>query len=49
MKGQENILSEFSSALNAPTSELLSRLAGVVDENARLQAEIDSSAGRNDP
>ncbi|MXW22651.1 MAG: alanine--tRNA ligase [Candidatus Dadabacteria bacterium] len=42
MKGQENILNKFSSALNAPTSELLSRLAGVVDENARLQAEIES-------
>ena len=42
MKGQENILSEFSSTLNAPRSELLSRLAGVIDENARLQAEIES-------
>ena len=42
MKSQEDILNEFSSALNAPTSELLSRLAGVVDENARLQAEIES-------
>ncbi len=42
MKGQENILSEFSSTLNAPRSELLSRLAGVIDENARLQVEIES-------
>ncbi len=42
MKGQESILDEFSTALNAPRSELLSRLAGVVDENARLQAEIES-------
>ena len=42
MKGQENILSEFSSTLNAPRSELLLRLAGVIDENARLQSEIES-------
>ena len=42
MKGQENILSEFSSTLNAPRSELLSRLGGMIDENARLQAEIES-------
>ena len=42
MKGQESILNEFSTALGAPRTELLSRLAGVVDENARLQAEIES-------
>ena len=42
MKGQESILNEFSTALGAPRSELLSRLAGVVDENARLQAEMES-------
>ena len=46
MKGQENILNEFSATLNAPRSELLSRLAGVIDENARLQAEIESSRAR---
>ena len=42
MKGQENILSEFSSTFNAPRSELLSRLGGIIDENTRLQAEIES-------
>ena len=42
MKGQEGILDEFSTVLGTPRSELLSRLAGVVDENARLQAEIES-------
>ena len=46
MKGQEDILNEFSTTLNAPRSELLSRLAGVIDENARLQAEIESSRAR---
>ena len=46
MKGQEDILDEFSATLNAPRSELLSRLAGVIDENARLQAEIESSRAR---
>ena len=42
MKGQEGILDEFSTVLGAPRTELLSRIAGVVDENARLQAEIES-------
>lgn len=46
MKGQEDILNEFSASLNAPRSELLSRLAGVIDENARLQAEIESSRAK---
>lgn len=46
MKGQENILNEFSTTLNASRSELLSKLAGVVDENARLQAEIESFRAR---
>ena len=46
MKGQENILNEFSATLNAPRSELLSRFAGVIDENARLQAEIESFRAR---
>lgn len=46
MKGQENILNEFSATLNAPRSELLSRLAGMIDENARLQAETESFRAR---
>lgn len=46
MKGQENILNEFSTTLNASRSELLSKLAGVIDENARLQAEIESFRAR---
>ena len=46
VKGQEDILNEFSATLNAPRSELLSRLAGVIDENSRLQAEIESSRAR---
>ncbi len=46
IKGQENILNEFSTALNAPRSELLSRLTGMIDENARLQAEIESFRAR---
>jgi len=46
MKGQENILNEFSTTLNAPRSELLSRLAGMIDESARLQAEIESFRAR---
>lgn len=46
MKGQEDILNEFSTTLNAPRSELLSRLGGMIDENARLQAEIESFRAR---
>ncbi len=46
MKGQEDVLNEFSVTLNAPHSELLSRLAGMIDENARLQAEIESFRAR---
>ncbi len=46
MKGQEDILYEFSTALRSPRSELLSRLAGMIDENARLQSEIESFRAR---
>ena len=46
IKGQEDILNEFSTALSAPRSELLSRLGAVVDENTRLQAEIESFRAR---
>ncbi|MCY4263190.1 MAG: alanine--tRNA ligase [Candidatus Dadabacteria bacterium] len=46
IKRQENILNEFSSTLNVPRSELLSRLGGMIDENARLQAEIESFRAR---
>ncbi len=42
MKGQEAVLDEFSSTLNASRRELSSSLAAVVDENIRLQVEIES-------
>ena len=41
-KGQENILNECCAALKVSQSDLASRLVGVVEENSRLQSEIES-------